>query len=101
MRLVSRLATLVAICVAPSMAATSAGAAESTEFHVARQPDIVYLQPVVMEEKKLIEKHAAALGLKDLKMRWSVITSGGVMTEALISGSIDMAVTGFPVAGRV
>jgi sulfonate transport system substrate-binding protein len=94
MCLFARLATLVAICVAPFTAGTSAGAAESTDFHVARQPGIVYLQPVLMEEKKLVEKHAAALGLNDLKMRWSIITSGGVMTEALISGSIDMAVTG-------
>jgi NitT/TauT family transport system substrate-binding protein len=90
----ARLATLVAICLAPATATTSAAAAESTEFHIARQPGIVYLQPVLMEDKKLVEKHAAALGLNDLKVRWSIITSGGVMTEALISGSIDMAVTG-------
>jgi NitT/TauT family transport system substrate-binding protein len=69
-------------------------AAESNDFHVARQPGLVYIQAIIMEEKKLIEKHAAALGLKDLKMRWSIITSGGVMTEAVISNSIDMAITG-------
>jgi sulfonate transport system substrate-binding protein len=85
---------VVAIYVASALAITSATAAESTEFHIARQPGIVYLQPVLMEENKLVEKHAAALGLNDLKVRWSIITSGGVMTEALISGSIDMAVTG-------
>jgi NitT/TauT family transport system substrate-binding protein len=85
---------VVAIYVASTLAITSAIAAETTEFHIARQPGIVYLQPVLMEENKLVEKHAAALGLNDLKVRWSIITSGGVMTEALISGSIDMAVTG-------
>jgi len=69
-------------------------AAESNDFHVARQPGLVYIQAIIMEEKKLIEKHAAALGLKDIKMRWSIITSGGVMTEAVISNSIDMAITG-------
>ncbi len=47
-----------------------------------------------MEEKKLIEKHAAALGLKDIKVNWSIITSGGVMTEAILSDSIDIATTG-------
>lgn len=90
----SRLATLVAIYLASPAAITSSAAAESTDFHIARQPGIVYLQPVVMEERKLVEKHARALGLNDLKVRWSIITSGGVMTEALISESIDMAVTG-------
>jgi len=71
-----------------------APAAETTDFNVARQPGIVYLQAVLMEEKKLIEKHAAGLGLSGAKVNWSIITSGGVMTEALISGSIDLAVTG-------
>src|ERR1700674_2434947 len=94
MRCFSRRAMFVAIYVASALAITPAAAAESSEFHIARQPGIVYLQPVLMEENKLIEKHTAALGLNDLKVRWSIITSGGVMTEALISGSIDMAVTG-------
>jgi NitT/TauT family transport system substrate-binding protein len=71
-----------------------AAAAESTEMRSARQPGVVYLQLIIMEEKKLVEKHAAAFGLADLKVNWSIITSGGVMTEALISGSIDMATSG-------
>jgi len=74
--------------------AAPAIAAESNEFRVARQPGLVYLQAIIMEDKKLIEKHAAALGLKDLKVNWSIITSGGVMTEAILSDSIDMATTG-------
>jgi NitT/TauT family transport system substrate-binding protein len=90
----ARLAALLAIYAALTAGAAPAVAAESTEFHVARQPGIVYLQAVLMEEKKLIEKQAAALGLKDVKVKRSIITSGGVMTEALISGSIDMAITG-------
>jgi NitT/TauT family transport system substrate-binding protein len=79
---------------AATLAASPANAAETTEFRSARQPGVVYLQCIIMEEKKLIEKHAAALGLPDVKVTWSVITSGGVMTEALISGSIDMATSG-------
>jgi len=75
-------------------ASVPAIAAESNDFHVARQPGLVYIQAIIMEEKKLIEKHAAALGMKDVKMRWSIITSGGVMTEAVISNSIDLAITG-------
>jgi len=92
MRDLMRLVPLVAITTL--VAAAPVSAAESSDFHIARQPGVVYLQPIIMEEKKLVEKHAAALGLNDVKMRWSIITSGGVMTEALISGSIDMAVTG-------
>ena len=91
MKLLTRAALCLAVCAA---LAAPARAAESNEFRVARQPGLVYLQAIIMEEKKLIEKHAAALGLKDLKVRWSIITSGGVMTEALLSDSIDMATTG-------
>jgi NitT/TauT family transport system substrate-binding protein len=88
---------LVASSAAAGLVAITASialAAETTEFRVARQPGLVYLQPVIMEQNKLLEKHAAALGLKDLKVEWRIITSGGVMTEALISGSIDIAITG-------
>ena len=94
MRCFARFTALVAACAVSAAANSSAAGAESAEFHIARQPGIVYLQAILMEEGKLVEKHAAAFGLKDVKMRWSVITSGGVMTEALVSGSIDMAVTG-------
>ena len=93
MRLLSRFAAGLAACAA-LVAAAPAPAAESNEFRVARQPGLVYLQAIIMEEKKLIEKHAAALGLKDLKVGYSIITSGGVMTEAILSNSIDMAITG-------
>jgi NitT/TauT family transport system substrate-binding protein len=69
-------------------------AAETSEFRITRQPSILYLQEVLMEEKKLIEKHAAALGVKDLKVSWVNITSGGVATEALLSGSVDVVTSG-------
>jgi NitT/TauT family transport system substrate-binding protein len=89
------LLTRLMLCVALyALFGSPARAAESTEFRVARQPGLVYLQAIIMEDKKLIEKHAAALGFKDLKVSWSIITSGGVMTEAILSDSIDMATTG-------
>jgi NitT/TauT family transport system substrate-binding protein len=93
MTLLSRFAAGLAACAA-LVVAGPASAAESNEFRVARQPGLVYLQAIIMEEKKLIEKHAAALGLKDLKVNYSIITSGGVMTEAILSNSIDVAITG-------
>lgn len=69
-------------------------AAESNEFRIGRQPGLVYLQAIIMEEQRLVEKHAAALGLKDLKVNYSIITSGGVMTESILSDSVDIAITG-------
>ena len=69
-------------------------AQESNTIRIGRQPGLVYLQAIIMEEKKLVEKHAAALGMKDVKVNYSIITSGGVMTEAILSDSIDVAITG-------
>src|SRR4051794_17792416 len=85
---------LAALAVGAFAFSAPTAAQEGPEFHVARQPGLVYLQAIIMEDKKLIEKHAAALGMKDLKVNWSIITSGGVMTEALLSDSIDIATTG-------
>src|SRR3954451_15232606 len=85
---------LAALAVGAFAFSAPAAAQEGPDFHVARQPGLVYIQAIIMEDKKLIEKHAAALGMKDIKMRWSIITSGGVMTEAVISNSIDLAITG-------
>jgi NitT/TauT family transport system substrate-binding protein len=89
-----RIPRLVAIAAAVLGLAGPAQAAESNEFRIARQPGLVYLQAIIMEDKQLVEKHAAALGMKDLKVQWAIITSGGVMTEAILSNSIDMATTG-------
>ena len=94
MKFFARCMTFLAACGLLLAGATAALAAESTELRIARQPGLVYLQIVLMEQNKLIEKHAAALGLDGLKVNHSVITSGGVITEALISNSIDMATTG-------
>ena len=76
------------------IATTPAPAAESNTIRIGRQPGLVYLQAIIMEENKLVEKHAAALGLPNVKVEYSIITSGGVMTEAILSDSIDVAITG-------
>src|SRR5258708_2467729 len=99
LRLVAGLAGVVGLVsvtlgLAALISSSPADAAEPNEIRIARQPGLVYLQAIIMEEKKLVEKHAAALGLKDTKVAYAIITSGGVMTEAILSNSIDVAITG-------
>ena len=55
-----------------------------------------YLQFNVMEHDKLLEKHAAALGLKDVKIAWSIFNGPDAMNNALISNSIDIVAGGVP-----
>jgi len=75
-------------------AATALHAQEKTEITITRQPGIVYFPSHVMEKQRLIEKEAANLGIKDLKVNWSNLSGGGAQTDALLAGSIDVVNTG-------
>jgi NitT/TauT family transport system substrate-binding protein len=63
---------------------------------VARQYGIAYIPLMIMQDRKLIEKHAAELGLPNVKVTWQQFTGGAVMNDALISGNLDFAVVGPP-----
>jgi NitT/TauT family transport system substrate-binding protein len=72
----------------------SPAAAETSELRITKQPSIIYLPLVVMEQNKLVEKRAAAVGIKDLKVQWLTFNSGGAATDALLSGSVDLVTSG-------
>ena len=55
-----------------------------------------YLQLNVMEHQQLIEKHAKALGLYDVKVSWFTFNGPSAVNDALISGNIDIASGGVP-----
>ena len=57
--------------------------AETSEIHVAQQYGISYLPLMLMEEQKLIEKHARANGIPDLTVGWAKFAGGSVMNDAL------------------
>jgi len=65
--------------------------AELTEIKVAQQYGISYLPLMLMEEQKLIEKHARANGIPDLKVGWAKFAGGSVMNDALLSNSMQFA----------
>jgi NitT/TauT family transport system substrate-binding protein len=68
--------------------------AETGELRITKQPSIIYMPLVLMEQQKLVEKHAAAAGLGDLKVSWTTFSSGGAATEALLSGNVDLVTSG-------
>jgi NitT/TauT family transport system substrate-binding protein len=70
--------------------------AQATEVRIARQYGIGYLQFMVMERNKLVEKHAAAASLKDVETKWSQLGGGASATDGLLSGEIDFAALGTP-----
>ena len=73
-----------------SWAIVPAAHAETSEIHVSRQYGISYLPLMIMEDQKLIEKHAKASGI-DVKVDWSKFASGAVMNDALLSGNLQFA----------
>ena len=62
--------------------------AEVTELKIAKQYGINYLQLMVMEDRKLIEKHARQEGIPDLTVNWYKFANGGLMNDALLSGDV-------------
>jgi NitT/TauT family transport system substrate-binding protein len=64
--------------------------AETKTVRVAKQFGISYLPLTVMEESKLLEKHAKELGV-DVNVEWLRFTGGSGMNDAILSGNLDFA----------
>ena len=64
--------------------------AEMTEIKVAQQYGIGYLTLMLMEDQKLIEKHAKAAGV-DVRVEWAKFGGGNAMNDALLSNSLQFA----------
>jgi len=79
------------LALALMIAAVVPARAEVSEVRLAKQYGLSYLPLIVMEENRLIEKHAKKAGLGDIKVSWATFGSGSVMNDALLSGSVDFA----------
>jgi NitT/TauT family transport system substrate-binding protein len=86
---IRRLVTFIVLAAAALVAAGPARA-ELAEINVAQQYGISYLPLMLMEEQKLIEKHAKAAGL-DVKVGWARFAGGNVMNDAILSGQLQFA----------
>src|SRR5262249_20707272 len=70
--------------------------AEATTLRVAKQFGSAYMQFFIMQDQKMIEKHAKQAGLGDVSIDWATFRSSDVMNDALISGSVDFVCLGIP-----
>ena len=77
-------------------AGASAASAEVTQIRAAEQYGTSYLTLMLMEDGKLVEKHAKAAGLGDLKVIWAKLGGPGAMNDALLSGGLEIASGGVP-----
>jgi NitT/TauT family transport system substrate-binding protein len=63
---------------------------------VAYQFGLVYLPIMVMQRQQLVEKRAKSAGLGDVAVKYSVLSGGNTMNDALLSDSIHFASGGIP-----
>ncbi len=98
MQLASRFTGLRRIAALACITLVVAGAAraEQSELRVAKQYGLGYLQMMVLEDQRIVEKNAKAAGLGDVKLTWATFRSSDVMNDALLSGNVDFVCLGIP-----
>jgi len=87
---------LVLAGVALAVGAAQSAHGEAQEIRLAKQFSMGYVQFNVLDHRKLIEKHAKAAGLGDVKINWATFNGPNVMNDALIAGTVDVVAGGVP-----
>jgi NitT/TauT family transport system substrate-binding protein len=78
------------------LALAAPASAEVDEIKIGKQYGLPYIQFVIMEDQKLIEKHARLQGLGDIKVNWATLGGPAQLNDGIISGAIDVAAVGLP-----
>jgi NitT/TauT family transport system substrate-binding protein len=85
---------VAAAALLPGRARAQDKQAAGKEITISRQPGILYMPLHVIEKHKLLEKHAARLGLPGTSVKWVSFANGGAQQDALIAGGVDLVNTG-------
>src|SRR3954469_20772396 len=70
--------------------------ADVNDIKLGKQYGLPYIQFVIMEDGKLIEKHAKLQGLGDIKVEWTTLGGPAQINDGIISGAIDVGAVGLP-----
>lgn len=70
--------------------------AESDTLRIGVQRGLTYLPFAVLQHEKLVEKQAEKAGLGPITVKYLVVSGGPAMNDALLSDSVDVAITGIP-----
>ena len=81
----------VAMLVVPALAR-----ADASSVRISYGFGILYLPLMVMDREHLLERHAKAAGLPDVKVEWKTFDGGNVINDAMLSGALDIAGIGVP-----
>lgn len=92
-----RLVKVMALAVVGALAvAPGAARAEASAIRISRGHGILFLPLIVMEQQKLVEKHARAAGLGEVAVSWPMFDGGNIINDAMLSGALDVAGIGAP-----
>ena len=83
------IAAIVLVCLSLGVAR-----AEVSEVRISHGYGVLYLPLMVMASEKLMEKHARAAGLGEVKATYVVLDGGNVINDAMLSGALDIASIG-------
>jgi len=78
------------------LAALTPARAEVSEVVIAQQYGVSFLPLMIMERDGLIEKHARAAGIENLKTNWPKVAGPSVMNDGLLSGTMHFVAQGAP-----
>ena len=91
----------IGLLLVPILFATACGsgndATKASEIHMPKGAGGVgFLPLLMMENHRLIQKHAAKAGLPDLEVRWIELGGPTAMNDGIVSGRIDFHAAGPP-----
>jgi NitT/TauT family transport system substrate-binding protein len=87
---------MIAVAAAIATIVSTTAFAEVSELRAARQYGLSTLPLMIMEDARLVEKHAKQVGLGDLKVTWVQLGGPSAMNDGLISGDLHFAAGGAP-----
>ena len=87
---------VAALLVVVALATPAQARAETSEVRISYGFGILYLPLMVMDRERLLEKHAKAAGLGDIKVEWKTFDGGNVINDAMLAGALDIAGIGVP-----
>ena len=63
--------------------------AEASAIKLGKQYGLPFLPQMVMEDRRLVEAHAAGLGVNSLAVVWQTMGGPGALNDGLLSGNIQ------------
>jgi NitT/TauT family transport system substrate-binding protein len=84
-----------------TLAFGAAAQAEVAEVRMSKQFGLPYLPMIVIEAQQLIEKHAKAAGLGDVKTSWTQRAGPAAELDALLAGQADFIGPGAPTLATI